>query len=141
MTRRSQEMELLYPLVVGLAGWVLPGAGHFMLRQWSRGIIICLAIVLLFVAGLYIGSIGVIDPVNSMPWYVGQMLTSPIVAFLARMNPSVGGAGGVTAYPSYGKPFEVGQIYTTIAGMLNVLCVINAMYVAYSGKQQPESAV
>jgi hypothetical protein len=67
---------------------------------------------------------------------MGQMLASPTVALLAKLNPTV---GGLPAYPSYGKPFEIGQIYTTIAGLLNLLCIINAVYMAYSGKQQPGS--
>jgi hypothetical protein len=134
MTARPQEVNLLYPMIVGLAGWLVPGAGHVIVGERTRGIIIFAAIVALFAAGLYIGSIGVIDSVNARPWYVGQMLTSPLVSLAARMNPSV---AGVPAYPSYGKPFEVGQIYTSIAGMLNVLCIVNAVYMAYSGKQQP----
>ena len=126
----------MYTAVVGLAGWFVPGAGHFMLGERTRGIIIFLAVVALFGTGLYIGSIGVIDSVNAGPWYFGQMLTSPLVSLIARANPTV---GGLPAYPSYGKPFEIGQIYTTIAGLLNFLCIINAAYMAYSGKQQPGS--
>jgi hypothetical protein len=136
MTEQEQQPNLLYTMAVGLAAWVVPGAGHIIIGERARGFIIFAAITALFVGGLYIGSIGVIDPANQKPWYVGQMLTSPLVALIAKMNPSV---GGVTPYPSYGKPFEIGQIYTTIAGMLNVLCVVNAMYMAYSGKLQPES--
>jgi TM2 domain-containing membrane protein YozV len=136
MTSQPQETRLLYGLLVGLAGWVVPGAGHIILGERSRGAIIFIAIVALFAGGLYIGSIGVIDSVNQRPWYVGQMLTSPLVSLIAKINPSV---GGVTPYQSYGRPFEIGQIYTTIAGMLNVLCIINAVYMAYSGKLQPET--
>jgi hypothetical protein len=132
----AAEPNMMYTAVVGLAGWFVPGAGHVMLGERTRGIIIFLTVVALFVGGLYIGSIGVIDSVNAGPWYIGQMLTSPLVALIARMNPT---AGGLPAYPSYGRPFEIGQIYTTIAGLLNLLCIINATYMAYSGKQQPGS--
>ena len=113
-----------------------PGAGHFILRERTRAVLIFVTITALFTAGLYVGSIGVIDSVNQRPWYVGQMLTSPLVSLIARMNPSI---GGMPSYPSYGKPFEIGQIYTTIAGMLNILCVVNAIYMSYTGKQQPET--
>jgi hypothetical protein len=132
----TAEPKALYVMIVGLVGWCVPGAGHIMLGERTRGTIIFFAIVALFVAGMYIGSIGVIDAANARPWYFGQMLTSPLVSMLARMNPTV---GGLPAYPSYGRPFEIGQIYTTIAGLLNLLCIINAVYMAYSGKQQPGS--
>jgi hypothetical protein len=136
MTASPPNTNILYALMVGLGGWFVPGAGHIILGERSRGIIIFVAITALFAGGLYIGSIGVVDAVNARPWYVGQMLTSPLVSLLARMNPSI---GGMPRWPSYGRPFEVGQIYTTIAGMLNFLCIVNAMYMAYSGKQQPET--
>ena len=136
MTDRPQETNLLFPLVVGLAGWFVPGAGHFIVGERIRGTIIFLTITALFVTGLYIGSMGVVDSVNQHLWYIGQMLTSPLVLAIARINPSV---GGMPKYPSYGRPFEIGQIYTTIAGMLNVLCIVNAIYMAYTGKQQPET--
>jgi hypothetical protein len=132
----AAEPNVMYTAVVGAAGWFVPGAGHMILGERTRGSIIFLTVTALFGAGLYIGSIGVIDSVNAGPWYFGQMLTSPLVSLIARMNPTV---GGLPAYPSYSKPFEIGQIYTTIAGLLNLLCIINATYMAYSGKQQPGS--
>lgn len=133
----AAEPNVLYVMVVGLAGWCVPGAGHLMLGERARGVIIFCAVAALFVGGLFIGSIGVIDSVNAGPWYIGQMLTSPAVMLLAKCNPTA--VGGAPAYVSYGRPFEIGQIYTTIAGMLNLLCIINAVYMAYSGKQQPGS--
>jgi hypothetical protein len=132
----AAEPSVMYTMVVGLAGWFVPGAGHVIVGERTRGIIIFLTVVALFCGGLYIGSIGVIDPMGEKIAYTGQILTSPLVQLLARMNPLV---GGLSAYPSYGKPFEIGQIYTAIAGLLNLLCVINAAYMAYSGKQQPGS--
>lgn len=132
----AAEPNVMYTAVVGLAGWFVPGAGHVILGERTRGIIIFLTVVALFCGGLYIGSVGVIDSLNARPWYFGQMLASPLVSLVARMNPTV---GGLPAYPAYGRPFEIGQIYTTIAGLLNLLCIINATYMAYSGKQQPGS--
>ena len=40
----------------------------------------------------------------------------------------VGAAG---TYPVYGRPAEIGQIYTSIAGLLNLLCIVNAVYMAH----------
>jgi hypothetical protein len=132
----AAEPNVGYATVVGLASWFVPGAGHVIIGERTRGIIIFFAVVALFGGGLYLGSIGVVDSVNAGPWYFGQMLTSPLVWLIASMNPTI---GGLPAYASYGRPFEIGQIYTTIAGLLNLLCIINATYMAYSGKQQPGS--
>jgi len=126
MAQRSKENQVLLMLIVGLLAWLVPGAGHFVLKEKKRAIIIFATIVLTFCAGLYVGSIGVIDLVGITPWYVvlAQVMNSPMVAVLGRLT-----AGG--AYPVYSQPNEIGQIYTSTAGLLNLLCIVNAVYLAH----------
>jgi len=119
----SQQKNFVFLIFVILAGWLIPGAGHFVLKEKARAIIIFIAIILTFCAGLYIGSIGVVDPVGSWPWFIAQCMASPVVVLIGDYT---AGAG----YPVYGKPNEIGQIYTSTAGMLNLLCIVNAVYIA-----------
>ncbi len=130
MAQLSKENHVLFLLIVGLMGWLIPGGGHFLLKEQKRAIIIFTTIVLTFCAGIYVGSIGVIDPVGAKPWYAAQILNSPMVAVLGHLA-----AGGT--FPVYGKPNEIGQIYTSIAGLLNLLCVINAVYLAHLRRTEP----
>lgn len=111
-----------YLFLVGVAGWWIPGAGHWIIGQPKRAAIIFFSIVFSFTFGIWLGSIAVIDA--RTPWYWAQMLNSPAVAYLAHLS------GSVYHLDSYGKPREIGEIYTAIAGMLNLLCVINAVYLA-----------
>jgi hypothetical protein len=127
MAQSSKESHIAYLLVVGLAGWLVPGAGHLMLNDKKHAIIIFVTIALTFAGGLYIGSIGVINPVGAKPWYIAQIMNSPAVAVLGHIT----AAGG---YPVYGRPSEIGQIYTSIAGLLNLLCIVNAVYWAHLRK-------
>lgn len=131
MAQLSKENHTLFLLFVGLLGWFIPGAGHFLLKEKKRAIIIFVTIGLTFCAGLYIGSIGVIDAVGATPWYVyaAQIMNSPMVAFLGHIT----AAGG---FPVYGWPNEIGQIYTSTAGLLNLLCIINAIYLAHLRQTQ-----
>ena len=124
MAPRSRENHILFLLLVGLAGWIVPGGGHALLRANRHAIIIFATIVLTFVAGLYIGSIGVINPVGAKPWYLAQILNSPAVALLGHVSAK-------QDFAVYGKPSEIGQIYTSIAGLLNLLCIVNAVYIAH----------
>ena len=110
-------------LLVGLLAWFIPGAGHWILRERKRAVIILVTISMLFTLGLYVGSVGVIDPVSERLWYTAQMLNSPLVGILGQLSI-------VSKYESFGKPCEIGQIYTGIAGMLNLLCIINAIHLA-----------
>ena len=124
MAQRSRENDLFFLLSVGLAGWLVPGAGYLLLKETKRAIIIFTTITLTFSIGLYIGSIGVIDPVGSKFPYAGQLINSPAVAIIGYHT-----RGG--GYNVYGKPREIGQLYTGLAGMLNLLCIINAIYLAH----------
>ena len=126
MVWRSKENHALFLLIVGLLGWLLPGAGYFLLNEKKRSIIIFATIVLTFCTGLYIGSIGVIDFVGTAALYVkaAQIMNPPIVFVLAHYT-----AGG--GFPVYGWPNEIGQIYTMTSGLLNFFCIVNAVYLAH----------
>jgi len=124
MAPRSKEGHILFLLIVGLLGWLVPGAGHLMLGKKTHAAVIFVTIVMTLCTGLYIGSIGVINPVGAKPWYVAQVMNTPAVAALGQMT-----RGG--GYPVYGRPNEIGQIYTSIAGLLNLLCIVNAVYLAH----------
>jgi hypothetical protein len=124
MAPRSRENHILFLLFVGLAGWLVPGGGYAVLREKRHAIIIFATIALTFAMGLYIGSIGVINPIEAKPWYLAQILNSPAVAFIGHFSVRAD-------YAVYGKPSEIGQIYTSIAGLLNLLCIVNAVYVAH----------
>lgn len=129
MAQPSKGSCLPFLLIVGLLAWLVPGAGHFVVKERRRAIIIFVAIVLTFCTGLYVGSIGVINPVGAKPWYVAQILNSPMVAILGYLTTA-------RSYPVYSWPDEVGQIYTSTAGLLNLLCIVNAVYLAYLRSSQ-----
>jgi len=126
MARHSKESRTLLMLIVGLLAWLVPGAGHLVLKEKKRSIIIFATIALIFSVGIYVGSIGVIDLFGSTPWYVvlAQVMNSPMVVALGLLTRG-------PAYPVYSQPNEIGQIYTSTAGLLNLLCIVNAVYLAH----------
>ena len=127
-TNNRQSLERgLWLVVIGLAAWVIPGAGHFLIRERKRGIILFCVTTALFAAGLFVGSIGVVDWVTGKIWFYAQILYSPAVGLIGNITKHGG-------YPTYGRPCDVGQIYTAIAGMLNLLCILSAVYMAYCGR-------
>ena len=133
MARLSRENHTQFLLIVGLLSWLAPGAGYFALEEKKRAIIIFVTIGLTLCIGLYIGSIGVIDLEGPAPLYVkgAQLMNSPVVLLLSNRT-----AGG--GYPVYGWPNEIGQIYTMVSGLLNLLCIVNAVSLAHLGKIKPQ---
>jgi hypothetical protein len=134
MTRPSKENHLQFLIIVGLLSWVLPGAGYFLLEEKKRAIIICVTICLTLCIGLYAGSMGVIDMAGPSPFYVkaAQAVNPPVVLIMSHYT-----AGG--GYPVYGWPNEIGQIYTMISGLLNLLCIVSAVSMAHRGVIENET--
>lgn len=126
MKFQSKADHTIWLFLVGIAGWAVPGGGHFLIKQKKHAAVIFSAITLTFLIGLYVGSIGIVDPVGARLWYLAQMLVSPLVGILGQI--SIKGDFDV-----FGRPADTGQIYTALAGLLNLLCVLNAVYRAYSG--------
>lgn len=120
----AKQNHNLFLVLVALVGWLVPGGGYFLIKEKKRAAIVFFTIVITFCLGIYVGSIGVIDFVGNKPWFAAQVSTSPLVAILARVT-----ASGY--YTVYGRPGEIGQIYTSLAGLLNLLCIINSVYLVH----------
>ena len=64
VARRSMTTEPrrnVAPFFVALAGWLLPGAGYWLIGHRTRGTVAGFTILLLFAAGIFIGGIRVVD--------------------------------------------------------------------------------
>ena len=74
-----------------------------------------------------------LSEIRAKPWSIAQMLTGPVAlagsawSVWAATDPDgddgVGGAPGVV---SHGRVNEIGVLYTAVAGMLNLLAIIDA---------------
>ena len=138
-----------------LAAVALPGLGYAVLGERTRGAVAGVTVLLLFVAGLLVGGVRVVDvpgyderggrqvvagsdggpawvltsrPVAAVlakPWAVPQLLVGPAGWIAAKASLDVAAAG----YPrTHARVAEVGTLYTAVAGGLNLLLVIDAAY-------------
>jgi hypothetical protein len=124
----------LPPVLIALAEWVVPGLGYGLQGQRARGLTIGVTIVILFVLGLLIGGVGVVDAptlggpgtvfsqIMQKPWFIGQVLTGlpGMIAALCSQH--------CAAPVSTGRVNEIGTLYTAVAGMLNLMAVIDSSY-------------
>jgi uncharacterized membrane protein YhaH (DUF805 family) len=155
-TQNASGNGLIMLSVVGAAAWLVPGGGYFVLGERRRAWVVFLTVGITFLTGLYIGSIGVVNPISSKPWYIAQIMNSPAVMLIGRhvaeaeitarrirdsaRSPQAQQQAMARAqeqlYSVYGRPSEVGQIYTSISGLLNLLCIVNAMYKVHNRHNQ-----
>ncbi len=141
MASSWKDNHALFLIVVGALAWLVPGAGHWAINEKRRAAVIGVVIILTLLVGLYVGSIGVIDSVGAKPWYAAQLMNTPAVYLLGKHVVHVNNQAELQNYPIdksavvpytvYGRPNEIGQIYTSIAGLLNLLCIVNAIYMAH----------
>lgn len=123
--RRQKNYPVSLLPAVAVAGWLLPGAGYFLLGEKKRAMIIFVTVSLTLCTGLYVGSIGVVNFNGPAALYVkaAQVMNPPIVLVIGY---TISGA-----YLVHGWPNEIGQIYTMTSGLLNLLCIVNAVYLAH----------
>jgi len=113
----SQQGFVYLPLI---AGWLFPGAGHFLLKKWGRGALLSLSIIGMFVLGLamkgkiYSSAQDILD----MLGFVGDLGNGLLFLLSRAMNL---GADQITVTTGdYGTKFIV------VAGLLNVIAAVDA---------------
>ncbi len=114
----ESEQGLVYlPLI---AGWLVPGAGHFLLRKWGRGALLAASVLCMFALGIamqgkvYSNAHDILDLLglagdlgNGLLYIVSQLL-------------GLGASQFLTTDADYGTRFIV------VAGLLNVIAAVDA---------------
>lgn len=184
MSQSTVEIRPQWNPHAAVAAWLVPGLGHIVLGQHRRGIVLGIAIGALWLAGLLIGGISVIDkqardeppqhvqdqfdrgdrvpgytPGRSW-WYWGQAMIAPSIIIervrnsmavnysaelgapqepnpRGRLVPPTDPSTPPPPYePSFGRVAEQGTLYTALAGMLNLLAMIDVLYCDPKARRQ-----
>ncbi len=117
-------------IAVLIVGWLVPGAGHLMLKKWSRGALLLISVVMMFVLGILMEG-KVYSPntgdILDMLGFVGDV-GSGILYFAAQIMDWGRGAIHI-AVADYGTKFII------VAGLLNIMAAIDAHHIAIGKKQ------
>ena len=115
--QQSKQGFVYLPLI---AGWLVPGAGHFLLGKWGRGALLAASILGMFVLGiamqgrLYSNAHEILD-ILSMAGDLGNGL----LYFVSR---TMGwGADSVQVTTA-----DYGTRFIVVAGLLNVVAAVDA---------------
>ena len=112
-----------------LASWAIPGAGHLWLGRRSKGLIFLIALPLMFAIGVAIR--GCLFPFE---------VSDPLAALAAVADLGIGATYFIAAGLGYGGgdvravTYEYGNAFLVVAGLLNMLVVIDAYDVAMGRK-------
>ena len=119
-TAESVQSPTRTALICALA-WAIPGGGHVLLGRSSKGVVFLVALTSMFATGLWLEG-------RIFPFEISQ----PLVALAAIADLGIGlpyfvaramgaGAGRVIAVT-----FEYGNAFLIVAGLLNMLVVLDA---------------
>jgi hypothetical protein len=117
------------PLLVALAAWFVPGAGHFWTGQRGKALVFLVMLPAMFATGLAIdGRIFPFEPQQPLVALAALAdLGIGLPYFIAR---ALGAGGGAVLSVSY----EHGNTFIIVAGLLNLLVACDAFDLA-SGRK------
>lgn len=125
----AERAQSVNPVLVCLAAWLIPGAGHLWFGRRFKGLVFLVALPIMFSIGLLLqGRIFPFEP------------SQPLVALASLADLGIGasyfvaralgqGAGNVVAVT-----YEYGNAFLIVAGLLNLLVVIDAWDIALGRK-------
>jgi TM2 domain-containing membrane protein YozV len=124
--KKSDQGFVYLPLI---AGWLIPGAGHFLLGKWIRGTLLAVSIVAMFVLGLAMqGKIYTsVQEILDMLGVAGD-LGSGLLYVLSRM-------AGLGAQPIQTTVADYGTKFIVVAGLLNIIAAVDAHNLRTGRKQ------
>jgi hypothetical protein len=128
MTSKKGARDWDMALGAALAGWLVPGLGHWLRGEPRRAALLACALGTLWGGGLLIGGLSVIDHTSSQEWFVrmGQFAMAPSLgvdvlrAFAAERD-------ALRLVESLGPARQQGVLWTGVAGYLNVLVLLDLL--------------
>jgi len=119
------QMAVIAPIV----GWIIPGAGHILLKKYVRGMLLFICVVAMFLIGL--GMNGRVYKPNGgdvldILGFIGDVGAGGLY-ILARIM-DWGNLMAANAAADYGKTFII------VAGLLNFIAAADAHHVALGKK-------
>ena len=125
----AEETQSGWLVLLCLAAWAVPGAGHLWLGRRSKGLIFLVTLPLMFAMGLALH--GRLFPFDMSEWLVGL---AAIADFGIGVPYFVAGALGYGGGEVRAVTYEYGNAFLIVAGLLNLLVVIDAYDVAVGRK-------
>jgi hypothetical protein len=115
---KNAQLGFVYlPLIVG---WLVPGAGHFLLRKWGRGALLMLSILMMVALGIamqgkvYSSAHDILDMLG-----LAGDLGNGLLYFASR-------ALGLGADSVQVTTADYGTRFIVVAGLLNVISAVDA---------------
>ena len=137
MSKVPLENSLLRAPIAAILAWLIPGLGHIFLGHKVRGVIFLVVITLTFWTGVAVGGVKCVDPHKPVQqqsntqqqrvrgrswWFFAQIMNGGY----AVATHAVGVRSERASYLSWPSG-DIASVYTGVAGLLNLLIIIDAL--------------
>ena len=127
-----------------ILAWLWPGLGHIHLGQRKRGRLVMFGVLFLFLSGVLIGGIDVVDRKEDRLWFWAQAVCGPIAlavdftnqTFLKTRPPDGAErsderdsrAIAQLGHKGLGRVNEMGTLFCALAGLMNLVVILDALH-------------
>jgi len=116
-------------VLVTVAAWLVPGAGHLLQKRWARGLLLMLSVTSMFTLGILMEG-KVYEPnkgdILDMLGFVGDLGAGGLYLLTRIMDWGRGAIHVATA--------DYGTKYVIVAGLLNIISAVDAYDIAIGKK-------
>lgn len=118
--------------LVGVVAWLIPGGGHWMLGMKDRGAVIFVSICSTFLIGMLLGSVFQVDPHRGhIFWYILQVFAGLPTIITTLLQDILSQSAAIRDMHGeihiFGRGVDLGELYTRVAGLLNLMCILDAL--------------
>lgn len=120
---RTPPVPVADPALCAGLSWLVPGLGHARAGQRDKGMLMGVAVVVVFAMGLWFSQGHAVDRANASVWWIGQNLFGGGSLFAAVVT----GPWRMAGAP---PQLDLGIVLCTVAGLMNLVVMVDAYTVA-----------
>ncbi|MCB9849075.1 MAG: hypothetical protein H6817_00050 [Phycisphaerales bacterium] len=125
-TSSNAEPSMGKVLTTGVLAWLVPGLGHIYIGDRKRGIILLVVTAATFWGGVAVAGVqSTFKPRERTLWFMGQICAGGHTLAAMSWGNAVN-AGEDVEHAGFVAE-DVAVLYTAVAGLLNVLIIIDAL--------------
>jgi hypothetical protein len=135
--------EPSFNIPAAILGWLLPGVGHWKVGEKARGMLVLLGVGGLFLLGVLVGGVDCVDRREDGMWFIAQAGAGGLAFATDELNTAIlksgrvgellplavqSGTVMVSSFKGAGPANEIGTLLCGLAGMMNVIAVLDVLY-------------
>jgi len=115
------------PALAAILAWLLPGLGHWYVRERVRGIIFFIVTGVTFWGGVAVGGVRTtVAPSENGAWIAAQLCAGPQAGIALYWGEKYRSRPDEKSFRAPWPSSNIGVVYAGVAGLLNLLVILDA---------------